>query len=293
MSEKKLKIIAVVLMVAALICLVIGTAFAVDFMAEHPEEFACDLKRPVVAANRPLVDPVVEPLTEFVSSDSLLVDLPLIGSIVEGPVYSIEGIYSCVLSWHENPPIYDVSFSIANEYDSPFAVFLGFSGLGVALVNLESPYTVFQLLYSDITFYSITYQFDSASNLAILSLLDTNEVESVFSWEPSSGYVPNFFFRSIAPFFVDGNHAPLRYYTFDSSSVVSPIISTLVSGLRSLGANVGRAFSTIANAIFINADGTGLSTFGILIVVFSAVSLGLSLTRWVLNFCGSWGKRNR
>lgn len=75
------------------------------------------------------------------------------------------------------------------------------------------------------------------------------------------------------------------------TQIVTAIVEILVSGLTGIGEAMGEAFSTLAEAIFIS--GTGLSVFGILVVVFSAVSLGLSLTRWVLNFVTSWGNRNR
>lgn len=75
------------------------------------------------------------------------------------------------------------------------------------------------------------------------------------------------------------------------TQIVTAIIEILVSGLTGIGEAMGAAFSTLAEAIFIR--GAGLSTFGILVVVFAAISLGLSLTRWVLNFVTSWGNRNR
>lgn len=75
------------------------------------------------------------------------------------------------------------------------------------------------------------------------------------------------------------------------TQIVTAIIEILVSGLTGIGEAMGAAFSTLAESIFIS--GSGLSTFGILVVVFAAISLGLSLTRWVLNFVTSWGNRNR
>ena len=73
--------------------------------------------------------------------------------------------------------------------------------------------------------------------------------------------------------------------------IVESIVDILVSGLTGIGEGIGGALSSMATAIFIGAE--GLTVFGVLIIVFSAISLGLSLTRWVLNFITSLGNRNR
>ena len=83
------------------------------------------------------------------------------------------------------------------------------------------------------------------------------------------------------------------------TSLVSAIVEILVSGLVSIGEGIGGALSSMAKAIFIQTTGSGgeqtqsLSLFGTLIIVFAAISLGLALTRWVLNFITSLGNRNR
>lgn len=73
--------------------------------------------------------------------------------------------------------------------------------------------------------------------------------------------------------------------------IVEAIVDILVSGLTGIGEGIGGALSSMATAIFIGAE--GLTVFGVLIIVFAAISLGLSLTRWVLNFITSLGNRNR
>lgn len=75
------------------------------------------------------------------------------------------------------------------------------------------------------------------------------------------------------------------------TSIVTSIVEILVSGLQGIGSGIGQALSSMATAIFIGAE--GLTVFGTLIIVFAAISLGLSLTRWVLNFITSLGNRNR
>lgn len=78
-------------------------------------------------------------------------------------------------------------------------------------------------------------------------------------------------------------------------TLVSEIIEILVAGFQGVATGVGTGISELAQGIFFSTveGATGLSVFGTLIVVFSAVSLALSLCRWVLNFITSFGNRNR
>lgn len=75
-------------------------------------------------------------------------------------------------------------------------------------------------------------------------------------------------------------------------ALVKAIIDILVSGLTGIGEGIGSALSSMATSIFLNTEGTAMSMFGSLIIVFAAISLGLALTRWVLNFITSLGNRN-
>lgn len=78
------------------------------------------------------------------------------------------------------------------------------------------------------------------------------------------------------------------------TSLVTAIVQILVSGLTSIGTGIGGALSSMATSIFLSGEGNTatLSVFGTLIIVFGAISLGFSLTRWVLNFITSLGNRN-
>lgn len=75
------------------------------------------------------------------------------------------------------------------------------------------------------------------------------------------------------------------------TALVTAIIQILVSGITGIAEGVGVGLSTLAQNIFF--AGEGLSVFGILIIAFAAISLGLSLCRWVVNFVTSLGSRNR
>lgn len=79
------------------------------------------------------------------------------------------------------------------------------------------------------------------------------------------------------------------------SALVSAIIDILVSGISGIATGVGQGLSTLATGIFFTGTGESqtLSVLGICILSFAAISLGLALCRWVLNFFTSLGQRNR
>ena len=79
------------------------------------------------------------------------------------------------------------------------------------------------------------------------------------------------------------------------TSIVTAIIEILVSGLKAMGEGIGSGLYSMVQSIFLTGTGESqtLSTFGILIVVFAAISLAIGLSRWVVNFGTSLGQRNR
>lgn len=83
------------------------------------------------------------------------------------------------------------------------------------------------------------------------------------------------------------------------TELVTEIITILVSGITGIATGVGEGLSTLASGIFFTTTGTGdaattgLSVLGTCIIAFAAISLGLGLCRWVLNFFTSLGARNR
>lgn len=79
------------------------------------------------------------------------------------------------------------------------------------------------------------------------------------------------------------------------TELVTSIIEILVSGITGIATGVGEGLSTLASGIFFTTSGevTELSVLGICIIAFAAISLGLSLCRWVVNFFTSLGSRNR
>lgn len=78
------------------------------------------------------------------------------------------------------------------------------------------------------------------------------------------------------------------------TALVTEIVQILVSGITGIAQGVGAGLSELAKAIFFTTSGEteSLSVMGILIISFAAISLAISLSRWVLNFLTSLGSRN-
>lgn len=83
------------------------------------------------------------------------------------------------------------------------------------------------------------------------------------------------------------------------TELVGSIVEILISGISGIATGLGEGLSTLASGIFFTTTGTGdtattqLSVLGTCIIAFAAISLGLALCRWVLNFFTSLGARNR
>lgn len=77
------------------------------------------------------------------------------------------------------------------------------------------------------------------------------------------------------------------------SAIVSAIIEILMSGITGVAEALGAGLSELAQGVFLNAAGEGLSVFGTLIIVFAGIGLALGLGRWIVNFVTSLGNRNR
>lgn len=79
-------------------------------------------------------------------------------------------------------------------------------------------------------------------------------------------------------------------------AILNEIIEILVGGFTQFAAGFGAGVTELVSSIFLVTGEGGaqtLSTFGVLIVVFSAISLCVGLSRWVMNFVTSLGARNR
>lgn len=79
------------------------------------------------------------------------------------------------------------------------------------------------------------------------------------------------------------------------SGVMTEIVNIFTSGITGIGGAVAEGLSELAQGVFLTGTGDAqtLSVFGALIILFSAISLGFSLCRWIVNMVGSLGARNR
>lgn len=76
------------------------------------------------------------------------------------------------------------------------------------------------------------------------------------------------------------------------TGVLTQIIQLLVGGLTQMATGLGEGIIAFVTNLFVSSEGA-LTVFGSLIVIFAGISLAIGLSRWVLNFCTSLGKRNR
>lgn len=78
-------------------------------------------------------------------------------------------------------------------------------------------------------------------------------------------------------------------------TILTQILEILLGGFTYIAEHMGPAFSSLAEGLFLTGTGETqtLSTFGVLVITFAAISIGLGLLRWVLNFITSLGSRNR
>lgn len=79
------------------------------------------------------------------------------------------------------------------------------------------------------------------------------------------------------------------------TAILTQIISILVAGITAMGKGIGEGLSSLTTAVFMTGTGESatLSVFGTFVIVFAAIALSMSLTRWVVNFVTSLGQRNR
>lgn len=78
------------------------------------------------------------------------------------------------------------------------------------------------------------------------------------------------------------------------TSIVTEIISILTSGITGIAQGIGQGLQTLASSVFLTTtdNGTTLSTFGVLIVVFAGIGLAIGLSRLVVHWLSTLGSSN-
>lgn len=79
------------------------------------------------------------------------------------------------------------------------------------------------------------------------------------------------------------------------AQILTQVISILTGGIVETATAMGTGISTAVTSLCFTGTGADqtLSAFFIFVLIFSAISLSLSLFRWVVNLIGSFGNRNR
>lgn len=84
----------------------------------------------------------------------------------------------------------------------------------------------------------------------------------------------------------------------DYVSILQEFLNIMLGGLQTIGTGIGGALSNMATSCFLTSttvEGVttyGLSTFGALLGIFAAISLGLGLMYLVYNWISSLGARH-
>lgn len=73
------------------------------------------------------------------------------------------------------------------------------------------------------------------------------------------------------------------------TAIVTQIIEILVSGITGIATGVGKGMSDLVSNLFFTAEGTAMSTFGTLVVVFAGIGLAIGLSRLVVGWLSSLG----
>lgn len=108
-------------------------------------------------------------------------------------------------------------------------------------------------------------------------------------------------------FFTNANGSYIWFFDHQESTpeevnIVGDIAQGLTGGIVPVAQGLGSGFQDLMKNIFLvgHVDATtnewvadGLSTFGIVSICFAGLALALGLSRWVVNFVGSLGSRDR
>lgn len=79
------------------------------------------------------------------------------------------------------------------------------------------------------------------------------------------------------------------------SALLLEIIGLLTTGITEYAVGLGSGIGALAENLFITqveGGGMALSVFGGLVVIFAAISLVISLSRFILNWVSSFGASN-
>jgi hypothetical protein len=78
-------------------------------------------------------------------------------------------------------------------------------------------------------------------------------------------------------------------------TILHDVLEILLGSFSQIATAMGGALTSFASSIMVDSSGDTdtITTFGVLVLVFASIALGLGLFRWCLNFITSLGGRNR
>lgn len=82
----------------------------------------------------------------------------------------------------------------------------------------------------------------------------------------------------------------------NSMEVLQDIVEILIGGIKEFGTGLASGMNSFIKSLFLDYTTTGssttyngLSTFGIIVIVFMGIALATGITRWVVNFVRNRG----
>lgn len=244
-------------------CICICLALAVAVMplcafkcADVPNAPAMVENMPVMASNRPLVEPVVAPpFMDFVVPDSM------------------------VGTWYVNysllPESSDSAYLITDLSDaSLFTILYG----GVTYDNVISLY-----LSDVVVFIIVVGGYEDPVEITVTSsFYIVIESDGVGVYDDNDNYIsPNTVLTSFPDGFLTRvNDSP------SNADIVSELIDILVAGIGTFGANIGQGLTDIVVNVFVDTsqETFALTTFGGVIAVFAGLALAVGLSKLVSSF---------
>lgn len=85
----------------------------------------------------------------------------------------------------------------------------------------------------------------------------------------------------------------------DATQLVSEVINILTSAIVPFGTKLAQGVGSVVHELVFTTTGTGaeavttLNPFISMVLIFASVALAVGLSRWIVNFIGSLGARNR
>lgn len=172
------------------------------------------------------------------------------------------------------------------------------------LINLSSSVLQFSITYQEHSF--SYYQYNGATPYVIyeysgqslyISLNYNGDYKFVVGSTPfaNDGFISSIIINSNSTNYANVKQAIEADISANSSpnyqNILVESLELLTGGLTTIAAALGSGMAAYVEGLLIS--GTSMSAFASVIFLFCGIALAFALGRWVVNFIGSLGKRNR